>query len=349
MKHFVKQILTALTGVLSGVFLIYGLSQVSVSQAQAVTSCDLVNYQEQMVVFYAPIDDDSQIRDILPEGEPYTNIGFSGGFFEITYGDNEHGWVRFHTRIMNGGCTTFLENPPPPIPLEQFPTLCLFSTNQTLVGYSDEQFSQVHTGFGVVQPGTYAIVERNNESIQLNGSSDMSGPYVSLTGGQIGGHCDGTIQLAIAQENTRVWNLPDVTQGEVISPLPTGVEVVIISGPEQGIIQPDTSLSGDWFEVRYRDTQGWVWVDRLTFARHFTATQPSIGQGTVTDNARLWSEPNAQSGEVIATFPAGTHVNITGNPQEGFIQLDSDLTGNWYPVQIGGNIGWIYEGRINFS
>jgi len=185
--------------------------------------------------------------------------------------------------------------------------------------------------------------------VQLSGSSDMSGPYIAMTGGQFGGHCEGTIQLATVQENTRIWNYFDVIQGQVITTLPTGVEVVIISGPEQGIIQADSDVTGNWFEVRYRDVQGWVWVERLTFGRYFTPPQTVIRQQLTTENARIWSEPNAKVGQIIMELPAGTPINITGEPQTGFLQLDSDLTGNWYPVQFGGTVGWLYEGRIDFT
>jgi|GEM_PF-1905499 len=349
MTHFLKQIVTALTGLLSGIFIIYGLSQASMTQAQSNISCELVNNQEQMLVFFAPIEAQSQIRDILLNGEPYTNIGFSNGFFHIEYGEGERGWVRFHTRVMNGACPEFLENPPDDLtPLWQFPTLCLFTTNQTLAGYSDPLFKEPHLGFAGIPAGTYAIVEQQGDSIQLNGTSDMSGPYVSLTGGQLGGYCEGTMQLAIVLENTRMWTHPNVTKGDIIAPIPAGVEVPIISGPEDGIIQAGTTVSGDWFEVRHLDMQGWVWVDRLQFGRKFTTPQPVISTASTGDNARLWSEPNAKSGVIITAIPASTDVAIIGEPQMGFIQLDSDLTGNWYPVQFGGTVGWLYEARINF-
>jgi len=157
MLRLLKQLVTGLTGLLCGMILVYGLINTGVAQAQ-VTECDLINNQEQMFVFFAPIDAPSQIRDILLEGESYRNIGFANGFFHIEYGDSQRGWVRFHTRVLNGACTVYLENPSESIPIEQFPTLCLFTTNSTLVGYSDPLFKQVHPGFGEVSPDTYCKI-----------------------------------------------------------------------------------------------------------------------------------------------------------------------------------------------
>ena len=45
----------------------------------------------------------------------------------------------------------------------------------------------------------------------------------------------------------------------------------------------------------------------------------------------------------------GSDVNIIGESTTGAIQLDSDVEGIWYPVQQGGNTGWMYEDRLDFE
>ncbi len=347
MIDFIKQLLTALTGVLSGIILVYGLTHGGITQAQTVTTCDLINNQEQMVVFFAPIDTPTQIKDILLQGEPHINIGFSNGFFHIQYDDNERGWIRFHTRIQNGACTTYIENPPPDTPINEFPTLCLYTIDQSTTGYTDPTLTQQHGGFGQRPSGTYAVTEIIGNAVGLAGNSDMSGGYINSTIGTFSGHCDGTIQLATTTENARIWSQPSTLAGQVITTLDLDTEVGVLDGPVSGNIQDN--ILEDWYQVTTGDIQGWIWVDRLTFERTFTTPQPNFSTAQVTENARLWSEPNAKTGDIITSFPIGTVINIIGNAQIGFLQYDTDLTGNWYPVQIGGNLGWLYEGRIDFT
>lgn len=343
-----KQWITGLMGLLCGMMLIYGFA--SPTQAQSVT-CNLINYQDAMIVFFAPVHAHAQIKETLGKNEPYVMVGASGGFFEIEYDGGEHGWIDYHTRIMNGGCTPYIDNPSPALPLSDFPTVCTYTITETLTGYSDRELTQVHGGFGSYPAGTYAVVVLHENAIELEGSGDMSGGYVEANRGTLNGHCDGTLQLATVLDNARLWTEPDVITGEIISTLNIGTEVGIISEPVRGRLQYASDLMGDWVEVRTGSTvTGWIWIERLELGKPFTA--PSLlpkNQATVTENTRIWSEPNAKIGEILTTLPTGAKIKITGGAQIGFIQLESDLQGAWYPVTYGETTGWVYEGRINFN
>lgn len=343
-----KQWLTAMAGVLCGMIYMYGF--VTPTEAQSVT-CNLINYQDAMIVFHAPIFAHGQIKETLAKDEPYVMTGASGGFFKIEYHGGEQGWIDYHTRILNGACTPYLENPSDPIPLTEFPTVCTYTTAEAITGYGDRDLSTVHPGFGEILAGTYGVVSILDKAIELEGSTAMSGAYVDVNSGKLEGHCFGTMQLATTLDNARLWTEPDVTSGEIITTLDVGTIVGIMGEPISGRLQYDSDLMGDWVEVRTGSMEtGWIWIERLSLDSTFTAPNiASPNQATVTDNARLWTEPNAKVGEIIMTVPTGASITITGATQIGFIQYATDLQGAWYPVNYDGATGWIYEGRINFN
>lgn len=341
----IKRFLTAVSGVLSGMILAYAVVTSGSVQAQS-TSCELVNNNERMQVLFAPMYSDAQVKDVLPKGAPYTMIGESDSYFWIEYGDGERGWINWHTRT-NGICDAFqltYTSPEGDIPLTEFPTVCLFTINETTTGYTDSNMGIQHRGFGQREPGTYGVNVIVDDAVGLYGDISMSGGFVEMSSGTFSGHCSGTRQLAYTLDNARVWTQPDATAGTVITTLETGIDVGVISEPVAGNIQDD--LIGDWVQVVRGDVIGWMWVDRLEFGRIFTARQPIIRRAVTGDNARIWSAPDAKTGQVTMTVMAGLNIYITGEPVTGNIQLDTDLQGTWYPVQFGGNAGWMYKSRI---
>lgn len=343
----IKRWFTGLLGMICGMLLVFIATTSGTVKAQS-TTCELVNNQDQMPVYFAPVNAPSQLKDILPQGTPYTMIGTSNGFFWITYGEGEYGWIDFHMRI-NGICDAFQPTDSDnsnDIPLTEFPTLCFYSISETLMGYTDSSLTQQHPGFGLYDPGTYAVVSITDDAIELEGATDMSGGFVEANRGLLTGHCSGTRQLATALDNARVWTQPDATAGDVITTLPIGAQVGVLSDPIVGNVQTD--VVGDWVQVVRGDVVGWVWVERLTFGRTFTTAQAADAQAVVGDNTRIWTQPDAKQGSILTALPAGTQVAITGDPVTGFIQLDTDLEGDWYPIQVGGTTGWIYEGRLTF-
>ncbi len=78
----IKQWITGITGLVCGGLLVLMVSTSGTVQAQSNT-CDLINNQEQMRVFFAPMVADSQIKDILPKETPYTMTGRTDSFFRI--------------------------------------------------------------------------------------------------------------------------------------------------------------------------------------------------------------------------------------------------------------------------
>lgn len=344
MTSISKKFLTVLIVICSGIMLMSGLATIPI-HAQAVESCDLVNKQERMLIFFSPMYAGSQIKDILAQGEPYTMIQDSGGegFYHIEYRDGQRGWIEFHTRNLNGRCG--METPLQP--LSEFSTICYYNTTEELTGYTDTTFEKKHPIYHTYPPGRYEVASIWENAIRLYGNPISGGGLVEANRGTFSGLCEGTLQLATALDNARIWTEPSATTGQVIKTLDIGAEVGVTGDLVSGEIQEN--ITGNWYPVIQGDVAGWVWEDRLVFGRTFTAPKPVIEREPITETAYLWSEPDAKSGSIITEFPAGTTISIIGDPQEGFIQRDSDQTGIWYPVQIGGNVGWIYEGHIDFS
>jgi hypothetical protein len=346
MITLIKQWIIGITGLISGGLLVLTFANVGITQAQS-PSCELVNNQQQMNVFFAPLYAESQIKDILPKDTPYTMIGRTESFFRIEYNEGEIGWIDLHTRILNGTCLEIDNEPPLDIALSDFPTVCFYTITEELIGYSDRQLTQQHGGHGIRKPGAYAVVSISNTAVELMGSSAMSGGYIEANHGTYWGHCSGTLQLATALDNTRVWTQPDAVAGEVITTLDIGTQVGVLGDAVIGNIQAD--VQGDWFQITKGTTLGWVWVDRLKVGRTFTTQQSPISTAKATENARLWTQPDVNTGQIITILMAGSDIKIIGNATSGVIQLDSQLEGLWYPAQQGGTTGWLYEGRLSFG
>lgn len=337
-----KRLFTTMLG------MIWVMGLMAGGQTQAQTGCELINTQEQLHVYFAPVLADIQLKDILPKDAIYTMTNVANSFFLIEYGDGGYGWIDWHSRI-NGICPEFEEiytDPAYDVPLSQFPTVCTYTIIEILSGYNDKDLTQPHGGFGTREPGTYVVVEITDDAIGLNGTASMSGGYVQANRGLLSGHCNGTLQLARALDNARVWTQPDAILGDVITTLAIDTEVGVLNTPVVGKIQAD--IDGDWYQVIQGNIIGWVWVERLVFGRTFTSPQPIVSQATVTENTRIWTQPDAKVGTVITTLFPNSQVNIIGDAIIGNIQLDTDLQGTWFPVQQGGTTGWVYEGRLNF-
>lgn len=330
----------------------YGLILVTIlmghvrAQAQS-GSCELVNNQDRMLVFFAPMYAFSQLKDMLPKDTPYTVIGDDGDYLWIEYGSGERGWVDHHTRMMNGDCAG---NPRIVLPpLSDFPTVCFYTTTEDLAGYRDAALTQEHSAFSHFPPGTYPIVSRTSTTVEFAGTADMGGAFVEANHGTFSGHCDGTLQLATTLDGARVWTEPDVSVGQMIATLDAGTEVGILEGPVQGRILADDALEGNWYKIAHGAIVGWIWEERLKFGRTFTVEQPYSDKATALDSARLWTQPDIRTGQVVTTLLAGSEVQIIGDTVEGVIREDPVTQGMWVPVQQGGTTGWVLAARLEIS
>ncbi len=74
----------------------------------------------------------------------------------------------------------------------------------------------------------------------------------------------------------------------------------------------------------------------------------SVLRGTTLDNTRLWSEPNVQTGVVVADVAAGTTLIIEDGPRLGSIRTDTQDQGHFYFVRIDSDTtsGWIWSARL---
>lgn len=340
-----RKIITGIVGLIVIAITGWGIFTATPLYAQF-APCELVNNQERMLVFFAPVYAGSQIKDILPQGAPYTMIGENDGYFFIEYADGERGWIDFHTRILNGRCIEQTFILPDDASHTLFPTLCFYTTTEMQEGYQNPELTDSHPGHQTVGTRTYTIVAWNEQALELAGSGAMSGAWIERGDGTFSGHCDGTLQLARVGDNARLWTAPDVTTGEMMLSLEAESEVSVLEDPVLGIVVAESSLQGSWYRINYRGSMGWIWEDRLTFGRTFTTPQPVTARATALADARVWSQPDITTGAVITTLLEDSEVNVIGQPVEGIIHQDTGALGIWYPVQQGGTTGWVYGERL---
>ncbi|MCB8966826.1 MAG: serine/threonine-protein kinase [Ardenticatenaceae bacterium] len=80
-----------------------------------------------------------------------------------------------------------------------------------------------------------------------------------------------------------------------------------------------------------------------------TACAWTVGTAvTAGPEARLWSQPNVQTGQIVASLAEGAELTINDGPVTGPIRLDTDDQGQWWLVTAvaGGDIGWIWQERL---
>ncbi|HEX2621636.1 MAG TPA: hypothetical protein VHL11_15870, partial [Phototrophicaceae bacterium] len=241
-------------GLLASVLFLCGLTTLDAQpqrlQDLTPTPCDLVNKEEKMLVFFAPIFHESQLKDILPQNVPYSIIGDASayGYYQIEYEQGEQGWIEFHTMISNGDCPYA---PSVDLNYSDFPSVCFYTITEPLGIYSDVELTKLDYEVDSADlPITYPIVSWTDQVIER--MPDYSpGRFIEANHGTFSGHCEGTLQLATVLENARVWSEPDVTVGQVITSLEAGTEVGIIDGPVSGKLLTDSDLSGNWYKITW--------------------------------------------------------------------------------------------------
>lgn len=142
---------------------------------------------------------------------------------------------------------------------------CVFVPTADVTGYAD----LYNPGSGpstVFAAGTaYPVLNRTSVQVELQ-FDDAFSAWVSLSTGQLRGNCDGVQnRVAIAGENVRLWQAPDVRWGSVVADVAENTLLQVISGPVEGRIRTDADINGNWYLV-YDATQGvsgWVWEDRI--------------------------------------------------------------------------------------
>lgn len=126
-----------------------------------------------------------------------------------------------------------------------------------------------------------------------------------------------------------------VSHGE----LPAGTYVVTETGTTSHFVQFDHAYGG------------WIAASAGTLSGACGGPVPPVsGTATALAEARVWSLPDVQSGEVLYTLDAGTLVLITGEAVRGPIRFDTADQGDWYPVVVTGLLpGWVWAGRLDFG
>lgn len=223
---------------------------------------------------------------------------------------------------------------------------CWFTALQDIPTYNDSAFVQRHAT-QVMLVGTSLRVTQADGDALLVVIDHAMGFWVDGRLGRLSGECDDIAQItATLLTNAWVWSFPDVTQGEIAFALAEGTTVSITGGHVLGRIRYDTLETDVWYPIRYGDQIGWMWAGRLDI----TDTTLPDADAFALDNARMWSQPDVNTGEVLQDLPVNTPLDIIGGPVVGRIRYDdTTVTGVWYQVMVDGVIGWIWENRLRFE
>jgi uncharacterized protein YraI len=107
----------------------------------------------------------------------------------------------------------------------------------------------------------------------------------------------------------------------VILVMPSGASVEILGGPN----------SNNFYKVNYNGTNGYAYADYISTdggGGGGSSSSGASGDATVDSALNLRSRPST-SASVILVMPGGAAVSLTGNQQNGFLELSYQGTGGW--------------------
>lgn len=119
---------------------------------------------------------------------------------------------------------------------------------------------------------------------------------------------------------------------------------------QPGQVYPVVAVRGNRVNVAIDDAFG-VWVPAIAGTLRGDCNSVAAPTALALNGARLWSEPDVRTGQVIAAVPAQTALIVINGPVNGPIRLDTDATGDWYFVQVSSTAqgGWLWQARLQFT
>jgi hypothetical protein len=319
---------------------------VPLPRADAQAACTFTPTAEGAKLYHAPLTDPAQEKSALVVGQGYLVQRAHTEHFYITLDGINGGWVDRRSGVLSGDCDAV---PVDNTSLADFPTVCTLTSINAIPFYVDSALTQSQNALAA---GTYIVTQQTVSAYHVRLDHAFGG-WVPVSAGTLNGACDALppeVRLtARALADARVWNVPDVKNGDVIRTLAEGASVVIVAGPVTGPIRFDTADQGTWYQIAEAgQIGGWVWDARLDFASPPAPPPPSVQSAITAPNARLWTRPDVKHGSIRAYLPAGLRVTILTGPVLGPIRYDTFDLGEWYYVQPEGGYlpGWIWAGRL---
>lgn len=131
-----------------------------------------------------------------------------------------------------------------------------------------------------------------------------------------GAYAEGTMTGVITGDSVNMRSKPD-TSAAVVTQLTKDAKVSVLS------------QEGDWYEVGYSDSTGWI------FKQYVKVGDTAIASGTISaSSVNVRSKPDISS-EVLAKYDEGKKLDVY------------EHSGDWYRVSIGeGRYGWINKEYI---
>jgi hypothetical protein len=312
------------------------------AQAQG-NDCRFTGTLKTLALYHAPLTHQTQIKDQLPGGTAYQVMASRGEHFLIAVDDAYGGWVDRRSGRLSGACDSVSVDS---TPLVDFPTLCLFESQQAIPGFADARLSSP-SPLGSVPANTPLLIgSRTNVTYEIIFDHAASVWVAANTGQAYGAGCLAAGRVAYVSTEARLWSHPDVRIGRVLATLAADSEVTINSPFLTGPIRFDTDATGIWVPVRQGNLNGWVWQERLTFS---PSLPPINARWAYTRaNARLWSQPDVHSGQLLTTLDEWIAVTVLDGPAPGPIRFDTAEQGDWLQVRVRdtNETGWVWAERL---
>ena len=142
--------------------------------------------------------------------------------------------------------------------------------------------------------------------------------------------------LTFSQTATANLGTGTVTSSNVRVRSGPGTGYSILGVLSNGTTLTVTGKSGDWYQVSYNGSTGYVSGAYMTLAESSSGsssggTTPASGTGTINANGvRLRSGPSTSS-SILGSFSTGATMTVTGT------------SGDWYQVNYNGTTGYVYK------
>ncbi len=228
-----------------------------------------------------------------------------------------------------------------PTPDSTTPGACEFAATDPDTPVYSAPLSDPSQLLTAIQPGTVYAPTQQRGTHFLVAYSDTGSGWVDRRTGILNGDCDSLPQDT--RPLTEYGTLCVLTTSET---LPTYTEPALVRASDTSLISGTAYLVLRRSNINYGimlDSGATVWVDanraQITGACDGLPLVQS-GNATVIVEAQVWSEPNAQTADVVANLPAGTQLRVAGNPLDGPVSADG-VVAPWYPIQGADVAGWV--------
>ena len=226
---------------------------------------------------------------------------------------------------------------------------CVFHTDLERVPLSGAPLSNIlEIAETTLTPSVaYPILQSHFEHFNI--VVDDSAGWVDRRAGTLDGDCASIPEdeTSLRDYATLCWFASNVNQPTYGDPDDDSIRIASVEAGHSYVV---LQRHPDGFYLLYYDHAFSAWVD-ANAGQLSGDCDDLTSPGAIIAEARVWSEPNVNTGAVLATLSAGTDVRIVSQPTRGPIRLDTGEEGDWHRVQTTDRdvTGWVWVGVLAFD